>query len=146
MSIQDLGSLGELIAAIATVATLVYLSMQLRNNSKQLKLNTTQSFAALLQDSYGPIYNNSDTMRIWTIGKENPESLSSSEQDIFILFMDRLFNNIVTLVAHYEAGVMPLEEFEHYRGMYRGLVDTPGGQFYRKSPYFDHLWGTLNDA
>ena len=33
MTIQDLGSLGELIAAVATVATLIYLAVQIRQNT-----------------------------------------------------------------------------------------------------------------
>jgi len=37
MSIQDLGSLGELIAALATVLTLIYLATQIRQNTNQLK-------------------------------------------------------------------------------------------------------------
>ena len=36
MSIQDVGSIGELIAAIATVLTLVYLAIQVRHNSRAL--------------------------------------------------------------------------------------------------------------
>lgn len=36
MSLQDLGSIGELVAAIATVATLVYLAIQVRHNSVAL--------------------------------------------------------------------------------------------------------------
>lgn len=34
MTIQDLGSLGELIAAVATVATLIYLSIQIRASNR----------------------------------------------------------------------------------------------------------------
>ena len=34
MTIQDLGSIGELVAAIATVATLLYLALQICNNSE----------------------------------------------------------------------------------------------------------------
>ena len=37
MSWQDLGSIGELVSAIATVATLAYLAMQIRLNTAQLK-------------------------------------------------------------------------------------------------------------
>ena len=33
MTIQELGSVGELIGAIATVATLIYLSLQIRQNT-----------------------------------------------------------------------------------------------------------------
>ena len=36
MSIQDLGSIGEFIAAIATLVTLVYLAMQIRHNTRAL--------------------------------------------------------------------------------------------------------------
>jgi hypothetical protein len=43
VSIQDLGSIGELIAAIATVATLVYLAIQVRHNS--LALDRSNEFA-----------------------------------------------------------------------------------------------------
>lgn len=43
MSLQDLGSLGELIAAVATVATLVYLAIQVRDNSRAV--NRSNEFA-----------------------------------------------------------------------------------------------------
>ena len=33
VTIQDLGSIGEFVAAIATVATLVYLAIQIRSNT-----------------------------------------------------------------------------------------------------------------
>ena len=36
MTIQDLGSIGELIAAIATLATLVYLAAQIRQNMRAI--------------------------------------------------------------------------------------------------------------
>jgi len=37
MSLQDWGSLGEVLGAIATVITLVYLALQVRLNSKQMR-------------------------------------------------------------------------------------------------------------
>ena len=40
MNIQDLGSIGELIAAIATVATLAYLAYQIRQNTKTVTAST----------------------------------------------------------------------------------------------------------
>ena len=46
MNIEQLGSLGEFIAAIATLATLVYLTVQIRQNTKQLRFSNA---ASLLQ-------------------------------------------------------------------------------------------------
>ncbi len=37
MTIQDFGSIGELIAAVATVATLAYLAVQIRQNTKTVR-------------------------------------------------------------------------------------------------------------
>ena len=42
MTVQDLGSLGELIAAVATVTTLVYLAIQLKQNTRELRSQTFQ--------------------------------------------------------------------------------------------------------
>ena len=42
LTIQDLGSLGELTAAVATVLTLGYLAVQLRQNTSALKSQTFQ--------------------------------------------------------------------------------------------------------
>ncbi|NKC01284.1 MAG: hypothetical protein GKR90_22685 [Pseudomonadales bacterium] len=42
MSISDMGSLGELIAAVATVATLIYLAIQVRHAKESTDANTRQ--------------------------------------------------------------------------------------------------------
>ena len=54
MTIQDLGSVGELIAAIATIATLAYLAIQIRQSAKVARANLAKdillaSRAALLE-------------------------------------------------------------------------------------------------
>ena len=43
MNIQDLGSIGEFIAAIATLATLIYLAVQIRQNTAAVRGSTIQS-------------------------------------------------------------------------------------------------------
>ena len=42
MTIQDLGNLGELIAEVATAATLVYPPIQLKQNTRALRSQTLQ--------------------------------------------------------------------------------------------------------
>lgn len=41
MNLQDLGSLGELVAALATVGTLIYLAIQLKQNTKAARAMST---------------------------------------------------------------------------------------------------------
>jgi len=55
VTIQDLGSLGELIAAIATVATLVYLAAQVRQNTRALRSSTFQGISEQMANNVEPI-------------------------------------------------------------------------------------------
>src|SRR5262245_46033058 len=45
VTIQDLGSIGELVAAAATVATLAYLAIQVRQNTRALRSSTFQQIS-----------------------------------------------------------------------------------------------------
>ncbi len=43
MTIQDWGAIGELIGGVAVIATLVYLSMQIRQNTKSTRPSCNQT-------------------------------------------------------------------------------------------------------
>jgi hypothetical protein len=46
MSWQDLGSIGEMISAIAVVVSLIYLAFQIRQNTSQIDQNTEAARAS----------------------------------------------------------------------------------------------------
>ena len=46
VTIQDLGSIGELIAAVATLVTLAYLAIQIRQNTRALRASTFQEISS----------------------------------------------------------------------------------------------------
>ena len=52
MTIEDLGNLGDLIAAIATVATLIYLAQQIRRSSKAVEGASSQAILELEITTY----------------------------------------------------------------------------------------------
>ena len=43
MTVQDLGSIGEFVAAIATVATLIYLSVQIRSSNRLARAEASRA-------------------------------------------------------------------------------------------------------
>ena len=49
MSIAELGALGEFIASFGVFATLIYLAIQMRQNTQALRLNTAQVVTEELQ-------------------------------------------------------------------------------------------------
>ncbi len=53
MTIQDLGALGELIGSVAMLATLVYLRLQTRQNTRAICRNVAASLPPELPDNEG---------------------------------------------------------------------------------------------
>jgi len=51
MNWEAIGALGEVVGAAAVVLTLLYLARQVRDGSKQIRLNTTSSLTTMSQDS-----------------------------------------------------------------------------------------------
>jgi hypothetical protein len=80
VSIQDLGSIGELVAALATLATLIYLAVQVRQNTRAIKSATFQNITAEMGRNVEPISANADLAAILVKGVHNPGSLTAEER------------------------------------------------------------------
>lgn len=133
LSIQDWGAIGELIAAFATVSTLIYLAMQIRENSKQLRVTSINAINELINYGFDPIYNSDRNTEAWLLGLSSPEKLSTLDRQLFDLFMGRLMNSFQTAMTQYRHQGLEERDFERYLGVYKGVLDTPGGQLWLSS-------------
>ncbi len=89
MTIQDLGSIGELIAAIATVATIAYLAIQIRASNKIAKAEGLQSVLDGFRDRISlPFYNNPEIAEVFSRGMTEFDELSEPEQRRFFWIMN----------------------------------------------------------
>jgi hypothetical protein len=64
MTIEQLGNLGEFIAAIATLATLAYLAVQVRHNTKALRASTFQQVSEAMAQNVSHLTDNDDLAAI----------------------------------------------------------------------------------
>ena len=78
MTIQDVGSIGEVIAAIATVATLGYLGLGIRQNTESIRLSTELELSKLVIDFHARVTGQPELLRIWDAAAE-PSSLSPED-------------------------------------------------------------------
>ena len=72
MSIQDLGSIGELVAAIATIATLVYLAIQIQQNTRATRATSARETLFKLAEWHQMNVSNPDAMRCFKKSFQNP--------------------------------------------------------------------------
>lgn len=52
MSLMELGALGDLVASFGVIATLIFLALQMRQNTKAVRLSTSHAVTAALQGMF----------------------------------------------------------------------------------------------
>ena len=124
------GAIAEFIGAVAVLATLVYLAIQVRENSLQVRLGSAINLNHLINEAFDPIYNNDRNIHIWTSGIANPEKLNEEDQAIFSLFMARLVHVLLTAFMHDEHAILEANVARRYVGSLKSILDSPGGRYW----------------
>ena len=94
MDIESLSSIAELIAAIATLATLIYLTIQIRQTSASLKTTAVSNYSQMWVNSQFSLAESDVLPDIWWRGLESPDSLSTIEWQRFQAFLSAILHVI----------------------------------------------------
>jgi hypothetical protein len=103
VTIQDLGSIGELVAAIATVATLIYLALQIRHNTQATRSSSFHAISDSMNHVNLSVAQTPELARIWVAGSADRSSLSDEERHQYDLILLSYFHVFETV--HYQARV-----------------------------------------
>lgn len=126
MTIQDLGSLGELVAAIATVATLVYLTTQIRQNTKQMRASTFQATSRAWQEFIYTI-SSEDRGLLWAKGLGGLDALNEEETINFFLMVRAYLRGFENDYYQYQQGTFDTGPWEGYLNSFRSdCLARPG--------------------
>lgn len=134
MTIQDLGSIGELIAAIATVATLLYLASQIRSNTISMKAEARRAARVDSAAAGRLIAGSDDTAEMFLQGLVDPESLSATQKVRFqFLIAEVAFGVLETQEREWRMGTTDREDLDVTWRHVAPLVSSPGGQWFWKA-------------
>jgi hypothetical protein len=124
MTIAELGSLGELIAALATLGTLIYLALQIRQNTASTKIAASQSILASLNQALHVASSTPQAARATILGQTDYEQLEESEQAQFIVWIFSWFRVLEQAHFYYERGYLENEiwsgQVEHLKQVIKG--------------------------
>lgn len=121
MNWDAIGAVGEVVGAIAVVATLIYLSVQTRQNTKAVQHATARGVTEDANAWRYRIIDNPEVSELLRGGLRDPDALSPNDKYRFRMLMD-------ALVFHwqhaFEAG-SPIPTTNITR-----MLETPGGAWY----------------
>jgi hypothetical protein len=138
MNFEQLGALGELVGAIASVVLLAYIAIQIRHSSKTLEHNTRATEAATRQafaaqdQAYLCSALDPSLLAVAVSKLENGDDLSPLERSQLIGRQHVNFRVFESAFAQHQKGVLDENELERYRRIIAFLMrhDEPTRQMW----------------
>ena len=128
MTIQDLGSVGELVAAIATVATLAYLALQIRQSNRSNQLMVVARLAEASEAWLGQIVRDAELYDIYRRGMLEPETLTKEQRGRFDMLIVQMLRSIEGSWLPVEWGLVDATYWEGFRESVSVVVGSKGGK------------------
>ncbi len=132
MTVQDLGSVGEFVAALATLVTLVYLALQIRANTRVMQAESDRGLVNIANVLATAIGSNREAASIFRRGLSDHESLDPDEQVQFAFLFTPLVNQASSACQDFHLGITDQKRFETAAAAAIGMLKTPGGRTWWK--------------
>lgn len=122
MSLEDLGNIGEFVAAVVVVVTLGYLAIQIRQNTHAVRVAAEASQQELGSDFRGRIIDNAEVASIYLRGLQDFDSLAEADQVRFRMLMFTAFMSHQYRFVHERHNLMDPELTERGDNILRYYV------------------------
>jgi hypothetical protein len=122
MNWEAIGAVGEIVGAAAVVVSLVYLAVQIRQNTRQVQEQTRSHHLASLSaagqgflEFRASISRSQQTASVWVRGNNDLSSLADDERQQFDYLAVEFFWSLAMMWLYVQQGVFERELFDHSR-------------------------------
>ena len=125
MDWEAVGAIGEVLGALAVVATLGYLAVQIRQNTKAVRIQTYQAImdsSNRLADSLA----SQNVDEVYRKGRKDPEGCTPEEWAQFKLIAGQVVNLYEGLYLHHQSGAIDDDFFKNRWTTFRRIMNQPG--------------------
>jgi hypothetical protein len=126
MNWEAVGAIGELVGAIAVIITLLYLAVQIRQNSQAVKNSAAQTLLSEANGSLRVAASDPGTARAVILGQTLFDELSEEERAQFIVWMFAWMRTIEQAYFQYIQGYIDEEIWEGQVVHMRQAIHSPG--------------------
>lgn len=125
MSLEDLGNIGELVSALAVVATLVYLAAQIRQNTRVVRSSTDQAATDAHAGYLSLLASNPELTSLYRRGASR-EPLDEDETLRFGFLLHHVFAQVQASYFHHRHGVISSEQWQNVQRVTSLWLSAPG--------------------
>lgn len=123
MNWDAIGAIGEVVGAIAVVATIGYLAVQTRQANRLARANAVLSLQSEMREHRGSVVFDSDLTRI-ILKAEEDTGEELSETDLFKLRvrLESTLSLLESVFLQYEAGVIDAKDLSKFDRLFRHIA------------------------
>jgi hypothetical protein len=130
--LEALGNLGDFIGGLAVIATLLYLAVQVRQNTQMLRANALATGSEARLSFNHLLGTNPAAARVYQLGLEDFSSLTEDEQRQFLHLIRAGFGSYQHVFQQYEGGLVDEAVWHQDRRAAIGLLSLPHIQVWWK--------------
>lgn len=127
MTIQDLGAIGELLAALATLATLVYLARQIGQNTRAMQTNAADSLATAAQNMMSTLTGTAENAYVFNLGATDYDALAEDQKVQYRYGIVSLLNTSDLMYWNYRKGTLDKELWDRQEVWIASWLSHPIG-------------------
>jgi hypothetical protein len=127
VSLSDLANIGEFVGGIAVIATLVYLAIQIRQNTRSVRSATFQSVVDSFTDYTFELSKNAELTRLYLHGLNEPDQLSEQDSRRFHFLMLTIIRRFESAFQQQSSMMLTPSQWSGFRGSAAGVLSSPGG-------------------
>jgi len=130
MNWDAIGAVGEIIGALAVFLTLIYLAIQIRQNTKAVHASANHVSVSEVNQVRTSLYENADLCGIYVHGSALPEKLDEEERVRFRLLLHNIFLSVSNTYAQTTLTGLPLSTWESQKTILKRILSSPGGKWF----------------
>ncbi len=126
MNWEAIGAIGEVVGAAAVFLTLVYLSLQIRQNTRSVKAAAVQAAMISASSTYSALAYDAEMSRIYWDGLSDFKALPRDERRRFATYMASTLKPIENLLVQTRLGTLDYDDWEGERSELVRHFSQPG--------------------
>ena len=126
--LDALGNIGDFVGGIAVIATLIYLAVQVRHNTRSTRLASMQSTMFAAQNVGILPAQDRDLARVVRVGLTTPDELDADEFQQFRYFLMNMLRVHEDMFVQHRAGVVDDQTWMARSSSLRTIFSMPGGR------------------
>ncbi len=146
---SELASIGSFVSGVAVLASLVFVAVQMRQNTLAVRAAASQAESLIYWQINQTVVTHADVARLWRCGCADPDSLTDDDWVRYVSFLSSAFRVFEGAQLEHRKGLLDKPHWDSLVAVMTDFAGQPGVKAFwalrrhRQSPEFQSWFETL---